>query len=120
MNAGKLVANIFAAILLFFGVLFIWGAFSPQGSTSWLLIGAISIAAGLGLIWLVGRRDREKQIVEVVQKVELSGDVSLEAFKCQSCGGTLSSKNVTMVAGAPVVDCPYCHSSYQLEEAPKW
>ena len=24
------------------------------------------------------------------------------------------------LAGAPVVDCPYCHTTYQLTEAPKW
>jgi len=25
-----------------------------------------------------------------------------------------------MVAGAPVVTCPYCNTSYQLKEEPKW
>jgi len=25
-----------------------------------------------------------------------------------------------MVAGAPMVTCPYCHTSYQLTEDPKW
>lgn len=31
MPAGKLIAYIFAAILIFFGVLFIWATFSPEG-----------------------------------------------------------------------------------------
>jgi transcription elongation factor Elf1 len=46
--------------------------------------------------------------------------VSLESFQCRNCGGKLSADNVKMVAGAPVVSCPYCGTSYQLEEAPKW
>jgi len=33
MRALKIIAFVVAGILIFFGVLFIWGAFSPQGST---------------------------------------------------------------------------------------
>jgi uncharacterized Zn-finger protein len=32
----------------------------------------------------------------------------------------LTSENIKMVAGAPVVTCPYCGSTYQLAEEPKW
>lgn len=121
MKIGQWIAYISAAILIFFGVLFVWGAFSPQGTPGWIVVGVIGIGAGLLLIWLGARRGRaDKQAVEVIQKIELSGDVSLEEFKCRNCGGTLSSDDVTMVAGAPVVNCPYCGASYQLEEAPKW
>jgi uncharacterized Zn-finger protein len=28
--------------------------------------------------------------------------------------------NIKMVAGAPVVTCPYCNTTYQLTEEPKW
>jgi hypothetical protein len=119
MKVGSTIAYIAAAILIFFGVLFIWGAFSSEGSSGWILIGVITIAAGLGLIWFA-RRNALRQTVEVVQKLELSGDVDLEALTCSKCGGHLSSENVKMIAGAPVVNCPYCGSSYQLTEEPKW
>jgi hypothetical protein len=118
MSAGRIIAYIAAAILIFFGVLFIWGAFSPQGSPGWIIVGVISVGAGLGLIWLA--RKRAKEQMEIIQKIELSGDVNLENLTCQNCGGTLSSENIKMVAGAPVVNCPYCNSSYQLSEEPKW
>ena len=36
----KIIAYIAAAILIFFGVLFIWGAFSPEGQPVWILVGA--------------------------------------------------------------------------------
>ena len=118
MSAGRIIAYIAAAILIFFGVLFIWGAFSPQGSPGWILVGVISVGAGMGLIWLARKRAKER--AEIIQKIELSGDVNLETLTCQNCGGTLSSDNIKMVAGAPVVNCPYCNSSYQLSEEPKW
>ena len=118
---GRVIGYIAAAILIFFGVLFVWGAFSPDGSVGWILVGIVSIAAGFGLIWLTGRRARQAaQAATVVQKIELSGDVNLEKMTCRNCGGTLSSENIKVITGAPFVNCPYCNTSYQLNEEPKW
>jgi hypothetical protein len=119
MKAGRTISNIAAAILIFFGVLFIWGAFSPQGTTGWIIIGVILLSAGLILIWLARKREKQAPI-EIIQKIDLSGDVSLEEFSCENCGGALSSKDVHMGGGALIVNCPYCASTYQIEEAPKW
>ncbi|HEY42992.1 MAG TPA: hypothetical protein G4O11_03310 [Anaerolineae bacterium] len=119
MSAGRIIAYVAAAILIFFGVLFVWGAFSPQGSPGWIIVGVISIGAGLVLIWLAGRQAK-REATEIVQKIELSGDVDLETLSCRNCGGALSPDNVKMIAGAPVVSCPYCNTSYQLTEEPKW
>lgn len=120
MKAGRTIALIAAAILILFGVLFLWGSFGPQGKLGWIAIGGISIAAGLGLIWFTRRQELRVVKTEIVQRIELSGDIELESIKCQFCGGPLSSNNIDMVAGAPVVNCPFCGSSYQITEAPKW
>ena len=120
MQVIKIIAFIAAAILIFFGVLFIWGAFSPDGSVSWILIGIISVAIGFGLIWFGARQKPANQETQVTYKVDLPANVSLDTMKCKSCGGVLAPENVKMVAGAPVVTCPYCNTSYQLTEEPKW
>jgi hypothetical protein len=118
---GRWIGYIAAAILIFFGVLFVWGAFSPDGSVGWIVVGIISIGAGLGLIWLVGRRARQAaQAATIVQKIELSGDVNLEKMTCRNCGGQLTSDNIKVVTGAPFIHCPFCGTSYQLNEEPKW
>ncbi|OQX61467.1 MAG: hypothetical protein B5M51_07885 [Anaerolinea sp. 4484_236] len=119
MSAGKIIAYIVAAILIFFGVLFIWSAFSPEGNPGNIITGGISAAIGLGLIWLAGRKKASDE-QEVTMNIDLSGDVNLETMKCKSCGGTLTSENITLVAGAPMVECPYCGTEYQLTEEPKW
>jgi hypothetical protein len=118
----KIVAYIIAAILVFFGVLFIWGAFSPQGSPGWILIGLISVGIGLVIIFFAARSGKTAPASgqNVTLNVELPGNVKMDTLKCQSCGGTLAPENITMVAGAPVVTCPYCHTTYQLTEEPKW
>jgi len=118
----KIIAYIAAAILIFFGVLFIWGAFSPDGSPGWIVIGLVSVVIGFGLIWFAGRKKAGDQTAgqNVTLNIDLPGNVNLESLKCQSCGGVLTMDNIQMVAGAPVVNCPYCKTTYQLTEERKW
>ena len=120
MSAGKIIGYIFAGITVFFGVLFIWSAFDPANNDPFgnLIIGIISVVIGFGLIWFLGRKKPGQE--EVKYNIDLSGDVNLDTLTCESCGGQLSPEHVSMVAGAPVVSCPFCGTSYQLTEEPKW
>ncbi|UCD98055.1 MAG: hypothetical protein JSV42_14000 [Chloroflexota bacterium] len=121
MTAGRIIAYIAAAIVLLFGVLFIWAAFGTEFNSGWLITGLISVGIGFGLIWFAGRLKRQAAAEQnVTLNIDLPANVELDSFKCQSCGGELSPDNVTMVAGAPVVSCPYCGTTYQLTEDPKW
>lgn len=117
----RIVGNIFGGILVFFGILFIWGSFSPQGQWGWIIVGLISVAIGLAIIFFANRskaKPSEQQSVNV--QIDLPANVSLDTLKCQSCGGNLTMDNIQLVAGSPVVNCPYCHTTYQLSEEPKW
>lgn len=116
----KIIGYIAAAILIFFGVLFIWGAFSPNGQVGWIVVGLISVGIGFGIIFFISRRSAAETPINVTYKVDLPGNVGMEAMKCQSCGGVITAENVKMVNGAPMVSCPYCHTTYQLTEEPKW
>ncbi|MEN6480946.1 MAG: hypothetical protein ABFD29_02055 [Anaerolineaceae bacterium] len=120
MSAGKIIAYIGAAIFILFGVLFILSAFSPQGQVGNLITGSILVIIGFGLIFFASRKKPGPQEQKVTLNIDLPGNVSLDSLKCKSCGGALSSDNIQMVAGAPVVTCPYCKSQYQLTEDPKW
>ena len=119
----KAIAYIAAAILIFFGVIFIWGAFSPQGSPGWLLVGGMLVLIGFGIIWFASRSKPGQAgapVTNVTLNVDLPANVAMDTLKCKSCGGALSPDNIKMVAGAPVVTCPYCNTTYQLTEEPKW
>lgn len=120
MSAVKLIAYIGAAILIFFGVLFVWAAFGSTPHTEYICVGVISVAIGFGLIWFASRSKPSTTPQNVTLQVDLPANVAMDTLKCQSCGGTLKPENIKMVAGAPVVTCPYCNTSYQLTEEPKW
>ena len=118
MSAVKIIAYIAAAILLFFGIMFIWASY---GTPFNLVIGVISVAIGFGLIWFGGRQKPASATGDnVTLNIDLPADVKLDTLKCQSCGGALTPDDIKMVVGAPVVTCPYCHTTYQITEEPKW
>jgi len=117
----KIIAYIAAAILILFGVLFIWGVFDPQSPDGWLVPGIISVLIGFGLIWFASRpKPAAPGDTNVTVQVDLPANVTMDQLTCNNCGGALAPKDVKMVAGAPVVTCPYCGTTYQLTEEPKW
>ncbi len=116
----KTAGYIGSAILIFFGVLFVWGAFGANGQPAWILVGGISILAGLALIFFIQRKSRMEAPVNVTLKVDLPGETKMEDIKCKSCGGSLAPENVKLANGAAVVTCPFCGTTYTLTEQPKW
>jgi len=111
--------------LVGYGILSVIGSTSAQGQSNWMTYGIgfacagiVFIGGGAGLIFLAMRGQK----TEVIQKVEidLPGETKISEMKCRSCGGTLTSDNIKLVNGAPMVNCPYCNSVYQLTEEPKW
>ena len=122
MRAGRIIAYITAAAFIILGFLFILGAFSPEGSPGWIIVGIIGMVLGFVLIFIGTKLSPPQkagdQIVNL--NVDLPGEVGMETIKCESCGSPISSEDVKMVAGAPVVECPHCGTTYQLTEEPKW
>ena len=51
----RVIGYIAAAILLFFGVIFIWGSFGSTPHPEWIVVGIVSVLIAFGFIWLVGR-----------------------------------------------------------------
>ena len=134
MSTGKTLSYIAAVILiliglaaLFVGIIFLWGSGSANAQSGWVGIGVVSaiigllmIGGGAYLISLAGRGKMGAPAQNVTLKVDLPANVNMDTLKCKSCGGSLTMDNIQMVAGAPVVNCPYCHTTYQLTEEPKW
>ncbi len=131
---GRTFAFIGAGILLLVGLCLVGyaalafiGSTSAQGDSSWLglgvalgIFGLLLITGAAGLVWL-GMRGQKTEIVQQVNmQMDLPGQTKVEQLKCRSCGGVITSKDIQIMAGAPVVSCPFCQTTYQLTEEPKW
>lgn len=131
---GRTVLYIGAGVLFLIGLCFVGygalnviGSTSAQGSSQWLTygigfgcVGVLFFAGGAGLIYLALRGQKTEVIQQVTMKVDLPGDSQVEQMKCKSCGGALTSDNIKLVNGAPMVTCPFCSTVYQITEEPKW
>jgi hypothetical protein len=125
IGAGLLF--LFGLCLVGYGALALLGSTDPSGSSSWVAqgvgfgaFGLLLLVGGGLLVWLAMRGQKTEVIQQVTMQVDLPGDTKVEQMKCKSCGGSLSTDNVKMVNGAPVVNCPFCKTVYQLTEEPKW
>lgn len=114
----KFLGYLFSCLLLLLGLMFCVAAASTGIWQRWVL-GGILVGAALVLIAILRARVPESH-VHVTQKLELTGDVHLEAMSCAKCGGALDSTSVSVRAGAVFVKCPFCRAEYQIEEEPKW
>jgi len=103
-----------AAVIGFFGFIFIAGS---QGQPLRVIVGVVLLGAAGALVYLFRTKPKS---TTVVQQIDLSGDVSLEHMTCRNCGSQLTPKSIRVEAGAVFVNCEFCGTSYQLEEAPKW
>jgi hypothetical protein len=122
---GAGVLFLIGICLLGYGVLSVIGSTSSSGSAGWFsygvgfaVVGALFLAGGAGMV-IAALRGQKTEVIQQV-KIDLPGQTKIEEMKCRSCGGTLSAKDITLVNGAPVVNCPYCGTTYQLTEEPKW
>ena len=122
----KIIAYIGAALFIVFGALFILATFSPTSSGGpWgtFLTGIVLVVIGLVIVFFASRSKKPaagEGGANVTYKIDLPGNVKMDTLKCKSCGGVITSENIQMVNGAPMVSCPYCHTTYQLTEDPKW
>jgi hypothetical protein len=124
---GAAVLFLIGLCLLGFGGVTLYGSTAPTGQANWAPIGAalgvfglLLLAGGAGMIVAAMRGTKTEIVQQVTMQVDLPGQTKIEEVKCRSCGGTLSAKDITLANGAPMVNCPYCHTVYQMTEEPKW
>jgi hypothetical protein len=132
--ANKTLLYIGAGILFLVGICLLgYGVISviyvsAPGSTPGLMtyalgfvgVGILFLAGGAGLIYASIRGTKTEVIQQVTMQVDMPGDTKVEAMTCRNCGGALKPENIKMVMGAPMVECPFCGTTYQLTEEPKW
>jgi len=125
LSVGAGILFLIGLCLLGYGILNVIGSTSSAGSGSWLsfglgfgLVGALFLAGGAGLVYAAMRGQKTEVIQQV--KVDLPGDTKISQVTCRNCGGTLKPENIKLVLGAPMVECPFCGTTYQLTEEPKW
>ena len=112
-KAVKAIVYIIAAVLVFFGLVFI---ISVNLGTIYLVIGLVFIGIAAGL--LIAVRDRKP--IEIKQTVNVTGPIKGTYVKCPNCGANVDPMTAKVIEGKPYVTCDHCGTRFELTEEPMW
>jgi predicted Zn finger-like uncharacterized protein len=122
MKAITILGAIAVAVLFFFAVIFALASsyigLTAQAVQSRLLTSGVLFIAGIAVIagiYFVTRKPKT-----VIQQLEISGEMKAAQIKCPNCGGSINADQIKIVSGVPYVKCPYCGTTFEVTEEPKW
>ena len=124
MKITTVLGAIAAAILLFFGFIFILSAGAetlrtqPEQQTLRLIEGAILLIVGFAIVYVTYVFSRKP--TTIVQQLEISGQMKGASIKCPNCSASVDANRIKIVSGVPYATCPYCGTTFEVTEEPKW
>jgi len=105
------------AVVFFFAVIFALAA-SVQATLTRLVTSGILFVIGVALI--VGIYYTTRKPKTVIQRLEVSGQMKAASIKCPNCGASVDPDQIKIVSGVPYATCPYCGTTFEVTEEPKW
>jgi predicted Zn finger-like uncharacterized protein len=117
VKAITILGAIAVAMLFFFAIVFALAA-SVQATATRLVTSGLLFIIGLAVI--VGIYYVTRKPKTVIQRLEVSGQMQAAAIKCPNCSASIDANQIKIVAGVPYVKCPYCGTTFEVTEEPKW
>ena len=122
MKLIAVLGAIAVVILFFFAVIFLLASAAQNlpsdQRTSRLIVGALLFIIGMAII--VGIYYTTRKPKTVIQQIEVSGQMKAAVIKCPNCGGAVDANTIKIVSGVPYATCPYCGTTFEVTEEPKW
>jgi DNA-directed RNA polymerase subunit RPC12/RpoP len=110
------------AVLFFFAVIFALASsastVTAQSAQTRLLISGMLFIIGIAVI--VGIYYTTRKPKTVIQRLEVSGQMKAVSIKCPNCSASIDANSIKIVSGVPYATCPYCGTTFEVTEEPKW
>jgi predicted RNA-binding Zn-ribbon protein involved in translation (DUF1610 family) len=113
----QILGAIAVAVLFFLAVIFALAS-TVQATTSRLIISGMLFIVGIAVIAGIYVTTRKPKTV--IQNLELSGQMKAATIKCPNCGASVDANKIKIVQGVPYATCPYCGTTFEVTEEPKW
>ena len=117
MKIITILGAIAVAVVFFFAVIFAFAA-SVQATLTRLVTSGILFF--IGLVIIVGIYYTTRKPKTVIQRLEVSGQMKAVPIKCPNCSASIDTNRIKIVSGVPYVTCPYCGTTFEVAEEPKW
>jgi predicted Zn finger-like uncharacterized protein len=122
MKAITILGAIGVAVLFFFAVIFALASSAlgipPQTAQTRLITSTFLFIIGIAVIigiYFVTRKPKT-----VIQRLEVSGQMKGASITCPNCSASIDANQIKIVSGVPYVKCPYCGTTFEVTEEPKW
>ena len=122
MKAITILGGIAVAVLFFFAVIFALASAAegiPVATVQTRLIIGVLLFI-IGIVVIVGIYYAARKPETVIQQLEISGQMKGAAIKCPNCSASINADEIKIVSGVPYVKCPYCGTTFEVTEEPKW
>ncbi len=117
MKIITVLGAIAVAVLFFFAVIFALAA-SVQETVTRLTISGLLFIIAIAII--VGIYYTTRKPKTVIQQLEISGQMKAASIRCPNCGASVDANQIKIVSGVPYATCPYCGTTFEVTEEPKW
>ena len=117
MKIITILGAVAVAVVFFFAVIFALAA-SVQATLTRLVTSGILFVIGVAII--VGVYYTTRKPKTVIQRLEVSGQMKAVPIKCPNCSASVDAKRIKIVSGVPYATCPYCSTTFEVTEEPKW
>ena len=102
------------AVLFFFALVFALAA-SVQETLTRLAVSGLLFVIGIAIAYYITRKPKT-----IIQRLEVSGQMKAASIKCPNCGASVDVNQIKIVSGVPYATCPYCGTTFEVTEEPKW
>lgn len=122
MRILQIIGGVAALVVFFFAVIFAiassYAELTPAVAQSRVITSIILFIIGLTIIastYYITRKPKT-----VIQRLEVSGPMAAATIKCPNCGGSINASEIKINQGVPYAKCPYCGTTFEVTEEPKW
>ena len=114
MKIVTVLGAIAVAVLFLFALLFALAA-SVQETLTRLAVSGLLFVIGIAIAYYITRKPKT-----IIQRLEVSGQMKAASIKCPNCGASVDVNQIKIVSGVPYATCPYCGTTFEVTEEPKW
>ena len=105
--------------LFFFAAIFALASaaeFIPTDQrTSRLIVAVMLFVIAVAVAYYITRKPKT-----VIQRLEVSGQMKAASIRCPNCGASVDANTIKIISGVPYATCPYCGTTFEITEEPKW
>jgi DNA-directed RNA polymerase subunit RPC12/RpoP len=112
-----ILGGIAVAVVFFFAVIFALAS-SVQATLTRLVTSGFLFIIGIAII--IGIYYTTRKPKTIIQRLEVSGQMKATSIKCPNCSASVGVNQIKIMSGVPYATCPYCGTTFEVTEEPKW